>query len=253
MKTFRYITTIALLFLLGVSANGSSLTADEMVRKMDEHRLFSNNFEMTIRVASYFHNQLNNSTVMKGYVMNGKMTSLTFLEPPNMKGRKILIKDNDVWLIVPNVKKPIRITASQRLMAGISYSDIAEVSYTEGYVARLSGEESIVGMDSEGNKLDTTQCFILELAAKDMATKYSKIIIWAEEQNYLPVKADFFALSGKKMTTVYYTAPREWAGKIILTKMFLFDQINISKHFSMEYSDIKATQTTDSSEDSPKE
>lgn len=247
MKTIKYLTTIVLFFILGVSVNGYSLSADEIVQKVDQHRFISNNFEMTIRVASYNRDQLDNTTLMKGYVTNGKMTSLIFLEPSNMKGRKILIKDNDIWLIVPNVKKPIRITASQRLMAGISYTDIAGVSYAEGYTAKLNGEESIVGLNADGNKSDTDPCFILELTAKDEGTKYNKIIIWVEEQDCLPVKADFFALSGKKMTTAYYTAPKEWDGKIILTKMYLFDQINITKHFSMEYSEIKATPITDSS------
>jgi outer membrane lipoprotein-sorting protein len=247
MKVFNFITTIVLFLILGLSASGSSLTADEMVRKMDEHRLISSNFEMTIHVESYTNSQLGSSTVMKGYIDDGKMTLLTFLEPLNMKGRKIVLKDNDMWLIIPNVKNPIRITASQRLMAGISYGDVVGVSYAEGYTAKLNGEESIVGMNSDGNKSDPNQCFILELSAKDLGTKYNKIIIWVAEQNFLPIKADFFALSGKKMMTAYYTAAKEWNGKIILTKMFLFDQINITKHFSMEYSDIKAIPISDSS------
>lgn len=249
MKVFKYITMTVIIFMLGISATGYSLTADEIVRKMDDHRLISNNFEMTIRVESYINNHFEGLTVMKGYVNNGKMTSLIFFEPLNMKGRKILIKDNnDMWLIIPTVKNPIRITPSQRLMGGISYGDVVGVSYAEGYTAKLNGEESIVGMNSDGDKSDTNKCFILELSAKDMETKYNKIIIWAEEQNFLPVKADFFALSGKKMATAYYTAPKDWDEKIIITKMYLFDQINITKHFSIEYSDIQATQTNDGSE-----
>lgn len=239
--------------MLGASTNGYSLTADEIVRKMDDHRLISNNFEMTIRVESYLNNHFENSTMMKGYVNDGKMTMLNFLEPLNMKGRKVVLKDNDMWLIIPKVKNPIRITASQRLIGGISYGDVGEVSYAEGYIAKLNGEESIVGMNSDGNKSDPNQCFILELAAKEMGTKYNKIIIWVDQQNFLPIKADFFALSGKKMATAYYTAPKEWNGKIIVTKMFLFDQINMTKHFSMEYSDIKTTQITDSSNNSQKQ
>jgi hypothetical protein len=250
MKVFNYIAIIVIFFTLGISANGYSLTADEIVRKMDDHRLINNNFEMTIRVESYLKNHLEGSTVMHGYVNNGKMTMLTFQEPLNMKDRKILIKDNDMWIIIPKVKNPIRITPSQRLMGGMSYGDVARVSYAEDYTAKLNGEESIVGVNSDGNKSDPNNCLILELSAKDMRTNYHKIITWVDEQSFLPVKADFFALSGKKMTTVYYTAAKEWDGKIIITKMFLFDQINTTKHFSVEYFDIKVTQITDSSQNS---
>lgn len=246
MKVFKYITITVIFFMLGVYVNVYALTADEIVRKVDEHHSISNNFEMMIRVESYINNHFEGSTVMKGYVNNGKMTMLTFLEPLKMQGRKILIKDKDMWIIIPKVKNPIRVTASQRLMGGISYADVARVSYAEDYTAKLSGEESIVGLTADGNQSEATQCLILELSAKDPRKNYNKIIIWVEQQTFLPVKADFFALSGKKMTTAYYTLPKEWDGKIIVTKMFLFDQINTTKHFSMEYSDI---QITDGSED----
>lgn len=251
MKIFKKLILIVIIIVLGVSANAYSLTADEVVRKMDDHRLISNNFEMIIRVKNYINNQIEGSTVMKGSVNNGKMTMLTYLEPLNMKDRKIVLKDNNMWLVIPNVKKPIRITASQRLVGGISYGDVAGLSYAEGYSAKLNGEEWIVGMNSDGNKTDPIKCVILELSAKDRKTNYQKIIIWMDEQNFFPIKGDFFALSGKKMMTAYYTAPKEWNGRIILTKMFLFDQINTTKHFSMEYSDINATQTTNSSESLP--
>jgi hypothetical protein len=185
---------------------------------------------------------------MKGYVNNKKMALLTFLEPTNMQGRKIIIKDNDMWIVIPKVKNPIRVSASQRLMGGISYGDIARVNYAEGYSAKLGGEETVTGMNSDGTKSEAVKCMILELSARNKKKNYNKIIIWAKEQDFLPVKADFFALSGKKMTTVYYTAPKEWDGRIILTKMYLFDQINKTKYFSMEYFDIKETQITDGNE-----
>jgi hypothetical protein len=247
-KTLYCVAIIVLLPVVAISAYGDSLSADEIVHKMDEHRLIGNDFEMTIRVDSYTHNQFDNSTVMKGFVSNGRLTTLAFLEPLNMKGRKIIMKGNDMWFIVPNVKNPIRITASQRLMGGISYGDIAGISYEEGYSAKFNGEEATAGMNSDGTKSDDKQCFIVELTAKaaGTATKYNKILIWVEQRNFLPLKADFFALSGKKMMTAYYTSPQEWNGKAIITKMFLFDQINLTKHFSMEYSDIKIGATDNS-------
>jgi outer membrane lipoprotein-sorting protein len=241
MKALKYLIVTGLFLMLGVSVNGASATADEIVRKMDDHHAISDNFEMTIRLESYLNNHFESATVMKGYVNDGQMTMLTFLEPANMKHRKILMKNNDMWIVIPKVKNPIRVTASQRLMGGISYGDVARVSYADDYTAKLSGEESIVGMNADGNKAEAEKCLVLELAAKDPQKNYPKIMIWVEKQNYLPVKADFFALSGKKMTTIYYTGPKEWKGKIIVTKMFLFDQIITTKHYSMEYYDIKVT------------
>jgi hypothetical protein len=248
MKQFNPLIIILVNLLIAVSVFGSSPTAEEILRNIDGHRLVSDSFEMTIKVDTFINGQKEGSTVMEGRVDHGKLTSLTFVEPSNMKGRKILISDNDMKLIIPNVKNPVRITASQRLVGGISYGDVAAVSYGDAYTPKLIGEEQVAGMNSDGTKTDAVQCFVLELLTNESISNYHKIILWVEKQNYLPVKGDFYALSGKKMTTVYYTSPREWRGKDIITKMFLFDQINTSKHFSMEYSDFIVTGTAGASE-----
>ncbi len=241
---------IIVFFILSVSAGGYSITADEIIQKIDSQRLISNDFEMTIRVESYKNDRFQDSTVMKGYVKEGKMTMITYLEPASMIGRKILIHDNDIWIVVPNTKNPIRITASQRLMGGVSYGDVARVSYAEDYNAEPKGEDSIAGMNPDGSKSNAKKCFFLELSAKDRGANYNKIKMWVDEDIFLPVKADFYALSGKKMTTAYYTAPKEWEGKTFITKIFLYDQIITSKHSSMEYIEMKLTQDTNSTENS---
>lgn len=243
MKQFSRLLIILINLLIGASVFGSSPTAEEILRNVDDHRLVGDSFEMTISVNNFSNGQNEGSTIMNGRVDNGKLTSLIFLEPSNMKGRKIMINDNDMKLIIPNVKNPVRITASQRLVGGISYGDVAAVGYADGYTPKLIGEEQVIGMNSDGIEIDAGECFVLELLTNETNSNYHKIILWVEKQNYLPVKGDFYALSGKKMTTVYYTAPKEWGCKNIITKMYLFDQINTSRHFSMEYSDFVVTGT----------
>ena len=240
MRAFIRIGLCVFLFVPALSAAGSSLTAEEILRKVDEHRLISNNCEMGIRVQSFRKNLAENLIVMKGTINDGKMTSILFLEPSNMKGRTLLIKENEMWLVIPNVKNPIRITPAQRLVGGISCGDIAGVSFTDGYTAKLKGEESTEGMRPDGSEAEAGNCFVLELTAKDSGVNYHKIIVWVEERELLPVKTDFFALSGKRMTTGYFTAPKEFNGRKLITKIFMFDRINTTKHFSMEYFEMKA-------------
>lgn len=247
MKAFNLKIISLILLIPGLSVAGYSVTADEILQRIDSHRSVSNSFEMTIRVDSYKNGQFEDTTLMKGYVKEGKVTQISYLEPANMRGRKILVKDNDMWIVVPNTKNPIRITASQRLMGGVSYGDVARVSYAEDYSAKLAGEESVIGMDSNGNKSEAKKCYILELLAKDNGANYNKINMWVDEELYLPVKADFFALSGKKMSTAFYTTPKEWDGRKIISKIFLYDQVVTSKYSSMEYLDMRIIPDTNSS------
>jgi hypothetical protein len=241
MKAMKYLTVTVLFLILAVSVNGANLSADEILRRVDDHCLIGNNFSMTIRVESYLNNRSAGVTVLNGVINNGKTSIITFLEPANLKGRKILITDHDMQLIIPKVKNPIHITVSQRLAGGISYGDIAGVRYAQNYTAQLSGAEAVAGLGPDGNKNATVQCFVLDLTAVNPGSNYHKIKIWVNQENLLPVKADFAALSGKKMTTVYYTEPKKVSGATVITKMFLFDQINTVRHFIVEYLDIKVS------------
>jgi hypothetical protein len=239
MKALKYLTIVVIFLIVAVSVNGADLSADEILRRVDDHCLIGNDFSMTIRVESYRNNRSTGVTVMNGAFNNGKTSIITFLEPANLKGRKILINDHDLQLIIPKVKNPIHITASQRLAGGISYGDIAGVRYAQSYTAQLSGAEPVAGLGPDGNKTDPRQCFVLDLTAVNPGSNCHKIKIWVNKENLLPVKADFAVLSGKKMTTVYYTEPKKVGGETVITKMFLFDQINTARRFVVEYLDIK--------------
>lgn len=241
MRVFDYVTTIAIIFLVVFTGtlNAKPLLADEVLRKVDGHRLISSSFEMTIRLNTYAKDKLKETTVMKGHINNGKMFMITFLEPKKMEGRKIMIEGNDILLVIPKVKNPIRISPAQRLVGGISYNDVAAVSYVDDYTAEFGGEETIPGVDVNGEELRSNQCLVLELTAKETGTSYNKVKLWVEKRSYLPVKAEFFALSGKKMTTVYYLEPKKVNGKVIITKMLFFDHISSNKRYLMEYEDFK--------------
>lgn len=238
MKSLKYLTVMGLTLLLCVSVNGIGLTAEEIIQRVDAHNFIANNFEMTIRVETYNKNRTQAPTVMKGYVNDGEMTSLLFLEPANMKDRKIIIKGNDMWIIIPKVKNPIHVTPSQKLMGGISYGDVVKVKYASSFQAKINGEEEITGLNPDGTNSAPQNCYRLELTAKEARQSYHQIMMWVEQQDFLPVKADFYALSGKKMMTVFYTGAKPLNGKTIVTKLFLLDQINVAKHVSVEYSDI---------------
>ncbi len=241
MKILNYKTIAVSFIILASSVCGFSVTADEIVQKIDACATNKSSFEITIRVDSYKNDAFEDYTIMKGFVTNGKMTSIEFQEPESMNGRKLIIHDDDIWIVVPNTKNPIRITAAQRMMGGVSYADIVRLYYAENYQARLKGEETISGINPDGNKSPEKNCYILELSSKDRYANYSTVNLWVDEDNFLPVKSDFFARSGKKMTTAYYSSPREWEGGTVLTKIFLYDQVITSKHYIIEYLDMNET------------
>jgi len=78
-------------------------------------------------------------------------------EPERAKGRKLLMKDYDIWLFTPNIKRALRISLEQKLTGQVSNGDIARTNYAEDYDASLIKIEKRNGID----------VYILELKAKN--------------------------------------------------------------------------------------
>ncbi len=61
-----------------------------------------------------------------------KIVSL-FLQPDSEKGRSTLRLDENMWLYLPEVGKPIRITSMQSVVGGVfNNSDIMQLDFSSG-------------------------------------------------------------------------------------------------------------------------
>ncbi len=209
------------------------------MKRVEEHLIVDINFEMTITIENYKNNKIEETIIMKGIIENGKITSLTYIKPDNMKNKKIIIKGNEMWIVIPNTKNPIPISPSQKLMGGISFGDITSINYYGDYNPRLIDIQSTDGKNSEGKTEIISNCYYLELNAKRTGSSYQKINMWVDPIDFIPVKSEFFSLSGKKMLRAYYSSKEEWNGKLTFTEIYLFDLINTSRYSKVKYSNFK--------------
>jgi len=154
-------------------------------------------------------------------------------EPLNMQGKKLLMVDDEFSVFVPKTQRPVRLTPSQRLMGQASNGDVMNVRFQRDYAPVITGEEKL---SVEGI---TQDCLILELTACRSSSAYSRIILWAEKDSCYPVKADFYALSGKKMKTAEYSLIEEFEGKKVISKTVLRDLIITENKTVIEFLDMK--------------
>ena len=104
-------------------------------------------------------------TLKKG---NDKIVSL-FLSPASEKGRATLRLGDNMWLYIPNVGKPVRITSLQSVVGGVfNNADIMRLDYNVEYDVQKIDEEK-----SE---------YVLDLKAKTAAVAYDKLKMWVDKK-----------------------------------------------------------------------
>ncbi|MCK4704978.1 MAG: outer membrane lipoprotein-sorting protein, partial [Gammaproteobacteria bacterium] len=120
-----------------------------------------------------------------------------FLDPPSEKGRSSLRQGENMWLYIPNVGKPIRITSLQSVVGGVfNNSDLLRLDYSTEY-------------DVENVKQEEGK-YILDLKAKARNVAYDRLKMWVDQQARVPLTIEAYAASGMLIKTLRYSKLKDF-------------------------------------------
>jgi len=125
-------------------------------------------------------------------VKKGKdKVAMLYVSPASEKGRATLRLGDNMWLYIPNVGRPIRITSMQSVIGGVfNNSDIMRLDYSVEYEATI---------------LDQTQSeYILDLKARTQIVAYDKLKMWVDKKNIMVKKVECYAASGTLIKTLEF-------------------------------------------------
>ena len=134
-------------------------------------------------------------TLKKG---DDKIVSL-FLSPASEKGRATLRLGDNMWLYIPNVGKPVRITSLQSVVGGVfNNADIMRLDYSVEYDVQ--------------NIEDGKSEYVLDLKAKTAAVAYDKLKMWVDKKAVIPTKIECYAATGLLIKTLYLKEIKPFEG-----------------------------------------
>ncbi len=136
-------------------------------------------------------------TVKKGI---DKVASL-FIAPASEKGRSTLRLGDNMWLYIPNVGKPIRITSLQSVVGGVfNNADILQLDYAAEY--------DVEKVEETGGE------YLLYLKAKTKTVAYDRLKIWADKKSVLPTKIECLTEANMLIKTLYFKDVKNFGGGI---------------------------------------
>jgi len=136
-------------------------------------------------------------TVKKGV---DRVASL-FIAPASEKGRSTLRLGDNMWLYIPNVGKPVRITSLQSVVGGVfNNSDILQLDYAAEY--------DVEKVEEQGGE------YLLHLKAKTRAVAYDRLRLWADRGKKLPTKIECLTEAGLLIKTIYFRDVKDFGGGI---------------------------------------
>jgi outer membrane lipoprotein-sorting protein len=189
---------LALAILLLASPLALALDGDAILRQVDR-KLNPESYEMYRKLINIEPDGRKKEfvlfTVKKG---RDKMVAL-FLDPPSEKGRATLRLGDNMWLYIPNVGKPIRITSLQSVVGGVfNNADILNLDYSVEYAVEKAAEEP--------------KAYLLELKAKSGAVAYDRLKMRVDRASLTPTEIEAYAASGLLIKTLRFQAIKDFGG-----------------------------------------
>jgi len=193
----RSLTTLVLLTL---TAAAWAIDGTELLRKVDRN-MEPESYENYRKLVN-----IEPSGAKKEYVLytakkgREKMIAL-FLDPPSERDRATLRLGENMWLYIPNVGKPIRITSLQSVIGGVfNNADILALDFAEEY--------SVAGLEEKADS------YTLDLKAKTGAVAYDRLVMQVDRKLLLPLTIEAYAASGLLVKTLRYSEIKDFGDGI---------------------------------------
>src|SRR6266542_3373129 len=213
-------TTVWLLALVlhGGMVRAAEPTADELVRRYDEV-MTPRTFDGLLTMVAHRQDRTTRSYKFRVLKSENDKTRVLFLEPASAKGQEMLKVGDNMWVYMPNLKRALRIASRESFQGGdFNNGDIMRVNYVADYSAKLLPEADASG-------------WVVDLAAKSSEASYDRIRLWLDKVKRLPVRAEYYAASGKLLRSASFESVKTFHGLERPSRIVMRNEL-ASKRFS---------------------
>jgi outer membrane lipoprotein-sorting protein len=236
-KKFAILFSIILLNCTAIAA--TELTAEQILSESDNIRNPSKPFAVTLTLTEYHNAEPGDKMTItvhsKEHHETGQYRSLVqFIEPLRDRDKLMLQNGSEIWFYDPASSNSIRLSPQQRLLGQASNGDVMSTNFAIDYSVTLIGEEVI--KDAEKKERNAVH---LKMAAKRPSATYEAIDYWVDKTTYQPIKAKFYASSGKLMKIGYYLNYKQNLGELRPSETLIIDGIDSKKVTRMEMNNYR--------------
>ncbi|MBU0945389.1 MAG: outer membrane lipoprotein-sorting protein [Proteobacteria bacterium] len=189
------------LLLLSIAGPALALDGNEILRQVDNN-MQPGSYEMYRKLINIEPDGTKKEFVLYT-VKTGqdKMVAL-FISPASEEGRATLRLGDNMWLYIPNVGKPLRITSLQSVTGGIfNNSDILRLDYHVEYEAESISEKE--------------ESYQLKLKARTSSVAYDHLQMIVDKKSMLPTSIECYAVSGMLIKTLHYSKIEDFGDGLV--------------------------------------
>jgi len=203
--------------------------ARKIVENADRIRFPAEGFQVDVSIVTTGKDKTADERRYRVLSKGNENTVVMVTEPASERGQILLMKGHDLWIFLPNVSQPVRLSLAQRLTGQVANGDLARANFGGDYNPKLVRTDTI-----DGEKYD-----VLELTAVDRSITYPRVLYWVRASDAAPYKAEFYSVSNRLLKTCLYGKYENMLGKLRPTQLVMTDALHEGEKSVLDYSAMK--------------
>lgn len=225
---------LSALAAVGAHAQDAATPADDakarrIVEEADRIRFPAEGFQVDVAIVTTGQDKTTEERRYRVLSKGNDNTVVMVTEPASERGQILLMKGHDLWVFLPNVSQPVRLSLSQRLTGQVANGDLARANFAGDYNPKLLRTDMI-----DGEKYN-----VLELTAVDRSVTYHRVAYWVRESDAAPYRAEFYSVSNRLLKTCTYGKFEKILGKLRPTRLVMEDALHGGEQSVLDYSAMK--------------
>ena len=186
---------------LGCAASAYAINGGRLLEQVDRH-LAPASYELYRKLINIEPNGSKKEYVLYTVKKGRDMVAGVFLSPASEKSRSTLRLGDNMWLYIPNVGKPVRITSLQSVVGGVfNNADILQLDYSDEY--------DVVGVE----EVETE--YVLDLKAKTKTVAYDRLKMWVDREKVVPTRIECKTEAGMLIKTLYFKDIQDFGAGVV--------------------------------------
>ncbi len=190
---------IGFLIVCGGIARAGEPTPVDVLKHYDD-TMSPKTFDSLITMVAHRQDDTTRTYKFRALKGDGDKIRLWFYEPAAAKGQEMLRVGDNMWVYMPNLKRAIRLASRESFQGGdFNNADALRVNYVADYTPAFG----------DSGAKDT---WLLDLTAKTKDAAYDRIKLWIHKADFMPVKAEYYAASGKMLRSMVFADVKDFHG-----------------------------------------
>jgi outer membrane lipoprotein-sorting protein len=177
--------------------------AEELLKKYDAI-MGAENFEAVAEMTAHRDDGSVRTYKLRLLKAGTEKLRIWFSEPAAVRGQEMLRQGENLWVYLPNLKKPTRLASRESFQGGdFNNADVLRVHYQADYDARVL---------PSGTASSVPDAWELELKAKSSDAAYERVKLWMRRSDGMPLKGEYYTASGKQLRAAEFSEVKNFGG-----------------------------------------